>query len=128
MIGQALGSGIAEVVNAIGDQVNRGDELKADLAKTAMNNETQVQVAQNKVNEIEAANNNLFVSGWRPAAGWACVGGLVYQIMFRPIFGWIMQNLFQWSMPPSLEIETLMTLLFGMLGLGTFRTIEKIKK
>jgi hypothetical protein len=37
--------------------------------------------AQTQVNKVEAANPNLFVSGWRPAAGWVCtLAMLVYYI------------------------------------------------
>jgi len=38
-----------------------------------------------------------------------------------------MQNLFGWTLPPQLEMDTLMTVLFGMLGLGAYRTVEKVK-
>ena len=127
LVGKVLGSAGAELVNAIGDQVNRKAELQADITKTGMNNETSVQVAQTEVNKVEAGSGNLFIAGWRPACGWACVGGLVYQVMFRPIVGWIMSNIFHWSLPPELDINTLGTLLFGMLGLGAYRSAEKIK-
>jgi hypothetical protein len=76
---------------------------------------------------VEAANSSVWVSGWRPAAGWAAVSGLFYNVVFRPIAGWVMQQTLGWQMPPSLEIESLMTLLFGMLGLGAYRTYEKSK-
>jgi hypothetical protein len=83
---------------------------------------------QLKINEVEAASPSAFTSGWRPFIGWVCGAGLGYQILLRPIGGWVALNWFGWtSLPPSLEMETLMTLLFGMLGLGAFRTAEKFK-
>lgn len=85
----------------------------------------QVSLAQVETNKIEAASESLFKSGWRPAVGWTCVSGLIYQLTFRPVFGWLGENLDQWTMPPALELETLLTLLFGMLGLGAYRTAEK---
>lgn len=90
--------------------------------------ETQLAQGQIDTNKIEAASDSLFKSGWRPAAGWTCVGGLFYQIILRPIFGWAASNLWAWSAPPSLEMDTLMTLLFGLLGLGAYRTFEKTRK
>jgi len=102
-------------------------ELAQSERMSARAQEVQLAIAQIEVNKLEAENPNLFVSGWRPATGWACVGGLIYQLMLRPMLGWAMENLLQWSYPPELEVETLLTLLFGLLGLGAYRTIEKIK-
>lgn len=87
----------------------------------------QRDLAQIQVNQTEAASPDFFRSGWRPFVGWTCGGGLFYQIMLRPLLGWAAQNLWQWMPPPSLEMDTLLTLLFGMLGLGAYRTAEKIK-
>ena len=83
---------------------------------------------QTDINLEEAKSESLFKSGWRPAAGWACVGGLVYQLLVRPIGSWVMTNAFGWTPMPSLEMDTLLTLLFGMLGLGYYRTREKLKQ
>lgn len=82
---------------------------------------------QTDINIEEAKSDSLFKSGWRPAAGWACVSGLFYQILFRPLLSWVSLNI-GWQIPPSLEIDTLMTLLFGMLGLGAYRSYEKKNK
>jgi hypothetical protein len=90
--------------------------------------DTKLSLGQIEVNKVEAASDSLFKSGWRPGAGWACVAGLVYQVLFRPLFGWVATNMWGWSDPPSLEMETLMTLLFGLLGLGAYRSFEKTRK
>ncbi|HET8689241.1 MAG TPA: holin family protein [Methanosarcina sp.] len=82
---------------------------------------------QTDVNAVEAQSDSFFKSGWRPATGWVCVSGLFYQVVVRPILSWI-SRINGWEIPPSLELDTLMTLLFGMLGLGAYRTYEKVKK
>lgn len=91
--------------------------------------ETDLQLAlgQLEVNKVEAAAPDIFRGGWRPFIGWTCGGGLFYQIMARPLFGWIAENTLGWTQPPSLEMDTLLTLLFGMLGLGSMRTMERLK-
>lgn len=102
------------------EMAQRGDlaQLQADTALA------QGQIDTNKV---EAASDSLFKSGWRPAAGWVCVSGLAYQNLLSPLLGWAAQNLWRWSAPPTLEMDTLMTLLIGLLGLGAFRTYEKVR-
>jgi hypothetical protein len=102
-------------------------ELAQSGELAALDAQTRLALAQIDVNKEEAKSESLFKSGWRPAAGWACVGGLVYQILVRPLLGWVAMNLWGWSAPPSLEMDTLGTLLFGLLGLGAYRTAEKIK-
>lgn len=99
-------------------QAGEFKQLEADL---------QLSLGQIEVNKVEAASDSLFKSGWRPATGWACVGGLVYQLLLRPTLGWIAVNLWGWTIPPALELDTLLTLLFGMLGLGAYRSFEKVK-
>lgn len=102
-------------------------EMQQNGELQALAADTQLMQGQLDVNKEEAKSDSLFKSGWRPAVGWTCVAGLSYQVLFAPIFGWIAANLLGWSSPPSLEMETLMTLLFGLLGLGGYRSIEKLK-
>jgi Holin of 3TMs, for gene-transfer release len=107
----------------------------ADLATTAINKiwpdktEQQkqelaaaVMVVQGQIdtNKVEAANPNLFVSGWRPYIGWICGTGLGYQFLVYPILVAYQPNIAQ------LDMGTLITLLGGLLGLGTLRTVEKL--
>ena len=82
---------------------------------------------QNQVNLEEAKSDSTFKSGWRPYIGWVCGGGLTYQLIVRPIGTWITTNCCGWQPMPSLDMDTLLTLLFGMLGLGAYRTYEKVK-
>jgi hypothetical protein len=90
--------------------------------------DTQLALGQMEINKIEAGSDSFFKSGWRPSVGWICTFGLAYQIVFRPLFTWVGTNVAQWTAPPPLELDTLMTLLFGMLGLGAYRTYEKVTK
>lgn len=103
--------------------------LKLQQAGEFKELELQLQrdLGQIEVNKVEAASDSLFKSGWRPAIGWICAGALLYQLIARPVFGWLALNLWGWSAPPSLELDTLLTLLFGLLGLGAYRTVEKVK-
>lgn len=101
-------------------------QQNGELARIA--EENKLALGQMEVNKVEAADSNIFKSGWRPFVGWVCGGGLAYQLMVRPILGWCAENLWGWNSPPALDMETLLTLLFGMLGLGAYRSYEKVKK
>ena len=79
---------------------------------------------QTKINEIEAGHRTVFVAGWRPFIGWVCGVALAYNFVIRDLFIWITKTT---DAPPALQMEHLMTVFLGMLGLGGLRTFEKIK-
>jgi hypothetical protein len=82
---------------------------------------------QTDVNAVEAANPNVFVSGWRPFIGWVCGSALAYQYVAAPLLMWIAASLhIPIATPPKLD-DTLWQLVFAMLGIGGLRTFEKIK-
>jgi len=105
---------------------------KLDLEQARIDQATDL--AQVEVNKIEAASNNLFVSGWRPAVGWVGVAGVAYQFLGYPLMQWV------WAFgqgvdiipkglapPPDLQTDQLMVLLSGLLGFGGMRSFEKSK-
>jgi hypothetical protein len=97
-----------------------------ELSKLAAETERTIIAGQIEVNKLEAASGNWFASGWRPLAGYVCVLGLAYQFLLQPIVSWV-SGINVWPGPPELDLGDLITLLGGMLGLGTLRTTERIK-
>lgn len=83
--------------------------------------------AQIGVNQAEAGNGSVFVSGWRPAIGWVCAAALGYQYLLRPLAAWGFAA-FGHQLPvlPGLD-DNLWQLMMGMLGLGSLRSYEKVK-
>lgn len=126
-IDDILASGLKIIEKVIPDPAAKAQaeielfKLKQAGDFKALDAEIESLRSQSKINEIEAGSSSLFVSGWRPAAGWVCVLGLLYQFIIRPlaigIGGFAL---------PGIE-DVLMELLFGMLGLGGFRTMEKLR-
>lgn len=92
-----------------------------------LESDMQLALGQLEVNKTEAATTSLFRGGWRPFIGWICGSGLAFQFVVRPLANWTIAVQGGTVFLPGLELDTLMTLLFGMLGLGVYRTAEKLK-
>ncbi len=87
-----------------------------------------LQLGQLKINEIEAGNASIFVSGWRPAIGWICGLGLFTQYFLFPIISWALPIFGHPEIAlPIMDVGELYPLLFGMLGFGGMRMYEKVK-
>ena len=97
-------------------QTGQLEQLKADV---------QASLAQGDVNKVEAASPSLFKSGWRPAVGWICAVALGVQFLLNPIGSWVAALMGHPVQFPPLDLGTLMTLLFGMLGMGAMRSFDK---
>ena len=123
LIGSALG-GIGKLAKDIRQAVTGeiSPEKRAEIEARLLEIENQGLQAQIELNKIEAQSASVFVSGWRPAAGWVCVLGLFYTFLLQPLLAWATS-----SKPPEIDTTLLIQLLFGMLGLAGIRTYEKGK-
>lgn len=97
----------------------RGELAQLDAEKA-------VTLAQIDVNKADAQSQDQFQRRWRPAAGWVCVLGLGYNFLLQPLLSWL-STLKGWPVPPILDVEQLLVLLSGLLGLGGFRTVERVR-
>ena len=100
---------------------------KLELIKLQQSGDLAQMTGQLEINKVEAANANIFVSGWRPAIGWVCALALLYQYLVRPlavaIFAAVGHPL---PTMPGLD-ENLWQLMMAMLGMGGLRTFEKVQ-
>ena len=105
----------------------QGAAAKLELIKLQQSGDLAQMTGQLEINKIEAANANMFVSGWRPAIGWVCALALLYQYLVRPlavaIFAAVGHPL---PVMPGLD-ENLWQLMMAMLGMGGLRTFEKVQ-
>jgi hypothetical protein len=81
----------------------------------------KLALAQIEVNR-EEAKGNWFQAGWRPATGWVCVAGFAVNFLISPLASAIGVTI------PQADTSVMLPVLMGMLGLGTLRSYEKVKK
>ena len=133
--------GVVEAVGRVADDLFTSDEerLKAQIESDRIGLEAAKVDAdlikgQQEINKVEAAHASIFVAGWRPAIGWVGVVALAYQFILYPLLtwawaylqaqGWIPTTV---TAPPLLDVEALMVLLTGILGIAGARTFEKVR-
>ena len=104
------------------------NKLAHEIATMAEKQAHDVAMAQIEVNKIEAASPQFFKSSWRPFIGWVCGVAFAYHFVIQPIIIFVV-TLFGAEVPQLVEFDmaSLMTVLGGLLGLGSLRTYEKSK-
>lgn len=107
---------------------NPEDKAKAELElfKTAQEGDLKALLGQLEINAKEAAHPSVFVAGWRPFVGWGSGFGFLYATIIHNVMSWV-ATIKGWPAPPAVDVETLLYVLLGMLGLGGLRTYEKVK-
>jgi hypothetical protein len=97
-----------------------------ELLKMTQDGDLKQILGQLEINAKEAAHPSIFVAGWRPFFGWAGGVGFIYATIGQPLMAWLAQ-IKGWPMPPSINIDLLWVVVTGLLGIGTLRSVEKVK-
>ena len=119
---------IGGIVNKFIPDRDQQAKLHAELQMKLLEIEADSAKAQAEINNTEAANSNLFVSGWRPCVGWVCATAFAWQFVIQPFFSFAYTLYAKQPAPVvALDHDALNTVLFGLLGLGGFRSWEKVK-
>jgi len=79
------------------------------------------------INLEEAKSESLFVSGWRPAVGWCGALALFYCAILEPILTLVASLYGYTGTFPAIDTTITMQLLFGILGLGAYRSFDKLQ-
>jgi uncharacterized protein (DUF2062 family) len=101
---------------------DKSDQERAQLAAAV-----QLVQGQLDINKVEAASESVFVAGWRPFIGWTCGVAFAYKFVLAPVAALVLTAVGHPITLPVLEFGEMMPILFGMLGLGAFRSYEKVK-
>lgn len=127
IIGQALESIFNVIDKAVPDR-DLAEKLKHETTLQMMRADLELQRGQQEINKIEAANPNVFVSGWRPFIGWTSGFSLFWHFMGYDIVQWIVALSRNDVIIPKLgSAEYLFEIVLAMLGIAGMRTYEKIK-
>ena len=129
-IDDAVGAGLTlinKVVDRVWPDATQVERDKMAQAAAMMEAELKRELSQSSVNAEEAKSSSVFVSGWRPAVGWVCATAFAVQYIVSPIGQWAGNLAGHPVAFPVLNSDSLMTLLFGLLGLGAYRTVEKVR-
>ena len=123
--------GIGEIIGAvvkIADDLTTSDKERMAAELDAYKAESERMGGQVEINKIEAASGSLFVSGGRPFVVWVCAFALAYAAVIEPIARFVATVGFAYSGPfPVIDTDLTMQVLLGLLGLGAYRSVEKIK-
>lgn len=121
---------VLEIGKSLIDRLFPDPALKAkaelDMMVLLQTQDLQKVIGQLEINAAEAANPNPFVAGWRPFIGWCCGLGFLWAAIGHPVFAYV-AVVKGWPAAPAIDTDVLLYVLGGMLGLGTLRTVEKVK-
>jgi hypothetical protein len=125
---QALIGPVSSLLDKVIPDADEKNRLAHEIATMAEKQAHEAAMAQVEVNKAEAQHKSIFVAGWRPMVGWTCAVALAYHFVLAPLilFGVGISGV---EIPdlPAFDMDSLMTVLLGMLGLGGLRTYEKQK-
>jgi len=125
---QALIGPVTGLLDKFIEDKDQKNALAHEIATMAEKQAHEAALAQVEVNKAEAQHKSIFVAGWRPFIGWTCGVALAYHFVVAPLilFGVSVSGT---EIPglPAFDMDSLMTVLLGMLGLGGLRTYEKQK-
>ena len=123
---QALIGPVTSLLDKFVEDKDQKAKLAHEIATMSEKHAQELAKGQIEVNKTEAAHKSTFVSGWRPFIGWTCGVALAWHFVVQPLLTFTTAY-FGVTLPPlpAFDMDSLMTVLLGMLGLGGLRTYEK---
>jgi len=119
---------ISTVIDRVIPDKNGANKAKQAIEAELIANATQLNLAQAETNKIEAAHRTVWVAGWRPFIGWVCGVAMAWHFVGVPLITFFAAWAGATIPPlPVFDMGSLMTVLMGLLGLGSMRTFEKMK-
>ena len=125
---QALIGPVTGLLDKFIEDKDQKNKLAHDLATMADQHAQELAKGQLEINKAEASHRSIFVAGWRPFIGWTCGIALMAHFVLFPSTDFVTAYMGLEIPPmPAFDMDSLMTVLLGMLGLGGMRSFEKMK-
>ena len=123
---QALIGPVASLLDKFIEDKDQKAKLAHEISTMAERHALELAKGQLEINKTEAQHRSLFVAGWRPFLGWGLSFAMIWHFVLVPLITFICAFAGV-DIPelPHFDMESLMTVLLGMLGLGGLRTYEK---
>jgi hypothetical protein len=145
MIWSAIIPVVGQVIDKLFPDPAQAEAAKLELLKLQVADkqftqdiESKLMLAQAEINKAEASSADPFRANWRPLVGWTAAVGLGFMIVLKPLLisllslsiitgvdPKLVESVIQHL--PSLDTDLLMGILIPLLGLGVYRSVEKIK-
>ena len=126
-LAQSLIAPVTEILDKFIEDKDQKAALAHEIATIADKQANEQAIAQIQLNSVEAAHQSLFVAGWRPAVGWVCALAMLLNFILIPFINLGMEFAGQDMRLDLIEMDTMMPVLLGMLGLGGMRSYEKAR-
>jgi hypothetical protein len=124
---QALIGPIASLLDKVIPDAGERQKLAHEIATMAERQAHEIALAQIEVNKEEAKSSDVFRGGWRPFIGWTCGTAFALHFVVFPVLNFFLVAAGEAEVKILFDMNTLLTVLGGLLGLGAFRSYEKVK-
>lgn len=119
---EALIGGAMSLLDKVVPDFDERRRLANELATLAERQAHEIAKLQIGVNTEDSKSNRWFQAGWRPFIGWTCGFAICNNYLVVPYV-----SAFSKVAVPTLDLSELLPILGGLLGLGIYRTYEKVK-
>ena len=121
--------GVVDSVRAIADDLVTTDKERMELELKDKELDIRLAESQNEVNKTQAASDDKFASRARPFILWGCGFAVIYSALLEPVLRFMAVVLFSYTGEfPVINTDVLEFTMYGLLGLGSLRTVDKFKK
>lgn len=125
---QALIGPVAGLLDKFIEDKDQKAKLAHEIATMAERHMHEANMGQIEINKAEASHRSVFVAGWRPFLGWCLSFAMAWHFVLAPVTMFVCSYMgVEIPELPTFDMDSLMTVLLGMLGLGGLRTVEKVK-
>ena len=125
---QALIGPVTGLLDKFIEDKDQKAKLADEIATMAEKQMHEANMGQIEINKAEAQHRSIFVAGWRPFLGWGLATAMIWHFVLAPVTMFVCSYAgIEIPELPTFDMDSLMTVLLGMLGLGGLRTVEKVK-